>query len=412
MSRKDNLELLPEPEEPRMLTTIDSDAPGYPGDAYGISDEEARELRWPASPLKEILWPWGAITFALGAAFMLLVWPHINGYLSPVLPETEWAYESTGIRALQDSGLDGSGVHICMVDTGIDIAHPDFSNLTLAGFRDFYEGEHNLVRDVGEDSHGTMMAGLLVANGKFYGAAPGVDLSVALALGPSGTSGQEDRVAQAIRWCRITQKADIVSLSLGSDPGDGMGIQSETVLAVQEALDAGIFVVAAAGNTGYDTSISDVSVPANLRGVIAVGASTYGGSVWSNSANGSLLDPYSQENRSYPNQKPEVSAPGILLFSTTSTQIEPPYAYSTGTSDSTVLVSGALALILELHGTALAGDDGVIDSEEMEIVKRTLASSCSKTAISGSPHNEKGGYGILDAAQWASDIAFELNIAD
>ena len=410
MGHTDNLELLPEPEEPRMLTTIDPDAPGYPGEAYGISDEEARELRWPASPLREILWPWGAITFAFGAVFMLLVWPHINAHLSPILPETEWAYESTGIRELQDSGLDGSGVHVCMVDTGIDTTHPDFANLTLAGFRDFYEGEHDLVRDVGEDSHGTMMAGLLVADGKFYGAAPGVNLSIALALGPTGTAGQEDRVAQAIRWCRITQKADIVSLSLGSDPGDGMGIQSETVLAVQEALDAGIFVVAAAGNTGDDASINDVSAPANMRGVIAVGTSTRSGSVWSDSANGSLFDPYSQENRSYPNQKPEVSAPGVLLFSTTSTQIEPPYAYSTGTSDSTVLVTGALALILELHGTALAGDDGVFDVEEMEIVKRSLASSCDKTAISGSPHDVRGGYGLLDAAQWASDIAFELNL--
>ena len=411
MGHRDNLELLPEPEEPRMLTTIDSDAPGYPGEAYGISDEEARELRWPASPLREILWPWGAITFAFGVVFMLLIWPHINAYLSPVLPETEWAYETTGIRELQDAGLDGSGVHVCIVDTGIDAAHPDFSNLTLAGFRDFYEGEHDLVRDVGEDSHGTMMAGLLVANGKFYGAAPGVDLSIALALGPSGTSGQEDRVAQAIRWCRITQKADIVSLSLGSDPGDGMGIQSETVLAVQEALDAGIFVVAAAGNTGDDVSISDVSVPANMQGVIAVGASTRSGNVWSNSANGSMVDPYTQENRSYPDQKPEVSAPGVLLFSTTSTQIEPPYAYSTGTSDSTALVTGALALILELYGTALAGDDGVIDAEEMEMVKRSLASSCDKSGIDGSPHDVRGGYGFLDAVQWASDIAFELNLA-
>ena len=411
MGHRDDLELLPEPEEPRMLTTIDSDAPGYPGEAYGISDEEARELRWPASPLREILWPWGAITFAFGVVFMLLIWPHINAHLSPILPETEWAYETTGIRELQDAGLDGSGVHVCIVDTGIDATHPDFSNLTLAGFRDFYEGEHDLVRDVGEDSHGTMMAGLLVANGKFYGAAPGVDLSIALALGPSGTSGQEDRVAQAIRWCRITQKADIISLSLGSDPGDGMGIQSETVLAVQEALDAGIFIVAAAGNTGDDTSISDVSVPANMQGVIAVGVSTRSGNVWSNSANGSMVDPYTQENRSYPDQKPEVSAPGILLFSTTSTQIEPPYAYSTGTSDSTVLVTGALALILELYGTVLAGDDGVIDAEEMEMVKRSLASSCDKSGTDGSPHDVRGGYGFLDAVQWASDIAFELNLA-
>jgi len=70
MQPKDNLELLPEPEEPRMLTTIDSDAPGYPGEAYGITDEEAKELRWPATPLRKILWPWGAITFAVGTVFL------------------------------------------------------------------------------------------------------------------------------------------------------------------------------------------------------------------------------------------------------------------------------------------------------------------------------------------------------
>ena len=44
MGTMDNLELLPEPEEPRMMTTIDPDAPGYPGEAYGISDEEALSL--------------------------------------------------------------------------------------------------------------------------------------------------------------------------------------------------------------------------------------------------------------------------------------------------------------------------------------------------------------------------------
>ena len=220
----DNLELLPEPDDPRMMTAVDRDAPGYPGEAYGLSDEEAKQLRWPAAPLKEILWPWGAVTFAFGAVFMLLIWPHIDAYLSPVLPETEWAYESTGIRELQDSGLDGSGVHVCMVDTGIDIEHPDFANLSLVGFRDFYDNQHENIRDVGDDWHGTMMAGLLVADGKFRGAAPGVDLSIALALGPSGTTGQESFVAQAVRWCRITQEADIISLSLGSDPGSGMAI--------------------------------------------------------------------------------------------------------------------------------------------------------------------------------------------
>ncbi len=392
-----------------MMTTVDRDAPGYPGDAYGMSDEEAKQLRWPAAPLKEILWPWGAITFAFGAAFMLLVWPHINAYLSPVLPETEWAFESTGIRELQDSGLDGSGVHVCMVDTGIDAEHPDFENISLVGFRDFYEGQHDNIRDVGDDWHGTMMAGLLVADGKFRGSAPGVDLSVALALGPSGTSGNEDFVAQAVRWCRITQEADIISLSLGSDPGSGMAMQSETAQAVEEALESGIFVVAAAGNRDSGDMISDVSVPANIEGVIAVGTITRNGATWSQSATGSTIDPYTQENRSYPSQKPEVIAPGVLLLSTSGSYSEPPYAYSTGTSDSTVLVTGALALILQLHGEDLRGEDGEIGAEEMDLVKRTLASSCDKSVTEGAPHDSKGGYGSLDAVQWAADVGFELN---
>ena len=410
MAALDSLELLPEPDDPRMMTTVDKDAPGYPGSAYGLSDEAAKELRWPAAPIKEILWPWGAVTFAFGAAFMLLVWPHITAYLSPVLPETEWAFDSTGIRELQDSGLDGSGVHVCMVDTGIDIAHPDFTNLSLVGFRDFYQGEHDNIRDVGDDWHGTMMAGLLVADGKFRGSAPGVDLSVALALGPSGSSGDEDLVAQAVRWCRITQDADIISLSLGSNPGSGMTEQSQTARAVEEAIEAGIFVVAAAGNRDSGEVISDVSVPANVEGVIAVGAITRSGSVWSQSATGSAIDPYTQQNRSYPNQKPEVSAPGILLLSNAGSNLEPPYAYSSGTSDSTVLVTGALALILELHSEALHGEDGEIGLEEIALVKRSLASSSDKSSISDAPHDSKGGYGSLDAAQWAANVAFELNI--
>ena len=392
-----------------MMTTVDRDAPGYPGDAYGMSDEEAKQLRWPAAPLKEILWPWGAITFAFGAAFLLLVWPHINAYLSPVLPETEWAFESTGIRELQDSGLDGSGVHVCMVDTGIDAEHPDFENLSLVGFRDFYEGQHDNIRDVGDDWHGTMMAGLLVADGKFRGSAPGVDLSVALALGPSGTSGNEDFVAQAVRWCRITQEADIISLSLGSDPGSGMAVQSETAQAVEEALESGIFVVAAAGNRDSGDMISDVSVPANIEGVIAVGTITRNGATWSQTATGSAIDPYTQENRSYPSQKPEVIAPGVLLLSTSGSSSEPSYAYSTGTSDSTVLVTGALALILQLHGEDLRGEDGEIGAEGMDLVKRTLASSCDKSVTEGASHDSKGGYGSLDAVQWAADVGFELN---
>ena len=407
----EKLELMPEPEDSRILTAVDSEAPGYSGSDYGLTDQEARELRWPLGPMKKFLWPWGGVSFAIGTVLLLISWHSIQAYLWPFLPDSEWAFESTGIRELQDEGYFGSGVHVCIVDTGIDGDHPDFENLNLIGFRDFYDGNDADIRDVGNDYHGTLMAGLLVANGTYTGAAPEVDLSVAIALGPEGKSGQADRVALAIRWCRITQEADIISLSLGGDPGGGMSsLQSETVEAVNEALDAGIFVVAAAGNNGMKAGVNDVSIPANIPGVIAVGASTINGGVWLNSSVGSTIDPYSGEERSFPNQKPEVRAPGVKLFSTASTDIQPPYAYSTGSSDSTVIVVGALSLILEIHGEEMRGDDGVFDAGEMEQVKRALATSSLVSQEEDASHHNKRGYGYLDAVEWLKQVEFEFNI--
>ena len=403
---------MPEPEDSRILTAVDPQAPGYPGSDYGLSDQEARELRWPLGPMKEFLWPWGAVSFAIGTVLLLISWPFIQAYLWPYLPDSEWAYESTGIRELQSQGHFGSGVHVCIVDTGVDIDHPDFADVNLVGFRDFYDGDHEDIRDIGKDNHGTLMVGLLVANGTFIGAAPEVDLSVALALGPEGRSGQADRVAQAIRWCRITQDVDIISLSLGGDPGEGMkSLQSETVQAVTEALDAGIFVVAAAGNNGMKLNINDVSIPANIPGVIAVGASNSNGAIWLNSSMGSSNDPYSDGDREFPHQKPEITAPGVKMFSTAATDLQPPYAYSTGTSDSTVIAVGALALILEIHGDAMRGEDGVFDAEEMTLVKQALATSALEGEGGEASHHNKRGYGDLNAIAWLEEVEFLFNIA-
>ena len=404
----DRLELMPEPEDPRLLTTVDPRAPGYPGSAYGITDEEARRLRWPLDPLKEALWPWGAVFFSIGTVALLLAWPFVDSYLTPLLPDSEWAYETTGIRELQEGGLTGEGVSVCIVDTGLDILHPDLSDINIAGFRDFFDESNQEIKDIGSEYHGTMMVGILASNGTFLGAAPEASISIALALGPEGSSGQQDRVSLAIRWCRITQEADIISLSLGSDPGQGMGIETETVTSVQEALDEGIFVIAAAGNTGADSS--DVSVPANIEGVIAVGAYRSSGTIWPDSASGSDIDPYTGQSREYPHQKPEIIAPGVNIFSTASTELDPPYAYSSGTSDSTVFVTGALALILEQFGDEIAGEDGKIDSEEMAMVKRALANSANQESSSVGNHSSRLGYGSLNAMEWANQLSFQLNI--
>ena len=327
----------------------------------------------------------------------------------PILPDSEWAYEDTGIRQLQKEGFLGQGVHVCIIDTGIDMEHPDFSHQELIGFRDFVEEKHDKVRDVGEDSHGTLMSGLLISNGTFLGAAPEVDLSVALALDDEGSSGSGERVAQAIRWCRITQRVDIISFSLGGQPSD-FSSNSQTNIAVQEALDSGIFVVAAAGNTGLDLDINDVSQPSSLPGVISVGAISKSGYVWGSSAFGSSIDPVTGDERDFPNQKPEVVAPGVNIFSTASSTLSSPYAYSSGTSDSTVFVTGALALIIQQCGDSIEGSDGYIDEDEMRLVKHALARSSDRSNFESTNHNSHSGYGTLDLVKWSQEISFTFNV--
>ena len=87
-----------------------------------------------------------------------------------------------------------------------------------------------------------------------------------------------------------------------------MSTSSETVIAVNEALENGIFVVAAAGNLDIDSNDSDVSSPASLSGVIAVGAHDKRAIHGQTAASGSQIDPHTGEARSFPDQKPEIIA--------------------------------------------------------------------------------------------------------
>jgi subtilisin family serine protease len=254
------------------------------------------------------------------------------------------------------------------------------------------------------------MAGLLVANGSFLGAAPGVSLSVAISLGPDGKSANERMVSQAIRWCRISQDSDIISLSLGSAPGSSFPTSSDTMEAVREALEEGIFVIAAAGNSDSKQNQTDVSSPASIPGVIAVGAHDRNGDSWGDSAVGSEVDPETGEERMFPNQKPEILAPGVDLWSCRDSGRDPPYSFSTGTSDSTVIVTGALALILSLHGEYIAGENSIIDQHEMHLVKVALANSAKSESSPLVSHHTKNGYGLLDAEEWSRQVEIEFGI--
>ena len=403
-----NLEYLPEPEDPRMLTAIDPEAPGYAPSAYGATLNESNAWR---NATTEVLRqssprPWGILVALCVVSLLILAYPQMTLFFADALaPDSEWAYEDTNIYALQDQyGLSGDGVRVCIVDTGFEPDHPALNDVNLVGYRDFVGNENTIIQDRGKDSHGTMMAGILVANENYRGAAPNVDLIVAAALNAEGTTQSETTVADAIEWCWNEMDADIISLSLGGEPDPENPLGSLTADAVTDALNRGVFVVAAAGNSGgAGTEVTDVSVPANVGGVIAVGAVDINGDLWERTATGSDTEGADGNERIEPNQKPEVSAPGVDIISTSDPSFSIPYSLSTGTSDSTVFVTGALALILERHGAAL---ETIEDPYEMIImVKQALADSCQPNALQGGEHHPRWGYGVLDAVAWERAVA-------
>ena len=172
-----------------------------------------------------------------------------------------------------------------------------------------------------------------------------------------------------------------------------MSREGPSVSVVRRAVDNGIFVVAAAGNDGGSDDDGRVSVPSNVPRVISVGASVKGGGVWENSSLGSQTTS-DGELRTNPNLKPEILAPGENIVST---GIGDTWYTSSGTSDSTVFVTAALALILQDQPRFLpnSGSDGTCIDEVKSALRRSTINSDGTIS-----HDNKAGYGELNVVQW------------
>ena len=388
-----DVEYLPEPTDRSIVSAVDPTV-------IGFQDEWRSEIMgWAPLPVEPVVVRprrsrslGGLVAFAFLISLSLILWQNQWVVVELSMPQSEWAFEETGIRGLQDGGLTGEGVRVCMVDTGIDLTHEAFDGKEVV-FKDFIGGSATPL-DYGAVAHGTLMAGLLIANAHQQGAAPNVTLAMAAALQDNGegeNTGFDDDVADAIRWCQFDFKADIISLSLGGTERSGENDEGSSSSATRQATDAGIFVVAAAGNDGQNDD-GDVASPGSVRLAISVGATTQLGTIWENSSVGSPQDEQGTVRQS-PHQKPEVVAPGNRIISTGSENL---WYSSSGTSDSTVFVTGALALILEAYPSLKPSDSS--GSTCIELVKQALADSArSPLEVS---HDVEWGYGALDAEAW------------
>lgn len=179
--------------------------------------------------------------------------------------EIPWGLAAVHAQDAWNSGADGSGIKVCILDTGIDYNHPEFvrnGQSVIKASRNFVADGHPDARDGA--GHGTHVAGTIAAqlNGSgVAGVAPGVDLYIGRVLGDDG-SGTTSGVINGLNWC-VSQGAKVVNLSLGASRGS-----KTEQRAFDSAYSNGVLSVAANGNDGTNR----ISYPAAYSSVVAVAA--------------------------------------------------------------------------------------------------------------------------------------------
>jgi subtilisin family serine protease len=196
--------------------------------------------------------------------------------------DEQWHLSHLGISDELWNKTQGENIKIALIDTGIEKDHPDLSiNIDWHGY-DFVDDDND---PYDENGHGTMMAGLMVAecenNKNVCGVAPKAKI-IPYRIGGDlygNISFNSSNLAAAI-LAAADSDADIINLSLS---------MSESATWVTEAIDyaykKGKIIVAAAGNNGQ----AQISFPANLSNVIAVGATDKNNNLLSRSNYGNNL---------------------------------------------------------------------------------------------------------------------------
>lgn len=240
--------------------------------------------------------------------------------------------------AAWDLGLDGEGVTIAVLDTGVDAGHPDLAGQVMAA-ANFTDDE-----DVDDHhGHGTHVASLAAGtgagnDGERQGVAPGAQIISGKVLNDHG-EGQESWVIAGLEWA-VEQGADVVNLSLSGDP-DG---QNPVDVALEElAAGSDTLFVAAAGNGGAVTGASyTIGTPGTSPSALTVGAVQADDVLARFSSRG----PTSGDFR----LKPDLVAPGVeLLGARAGARDGDLYTPMSGTSMSTPVVVGAAALLRQQH---------------------------------------------------------------
>lgn len=280
----------------------------------------------------------------------------------------QWGLSKAEVPKAWNLGATGKGITVAVVDTGVDINHPDLQDNVVSGYNAI-TGVTGLSATQDNNGHGTHVSGIIAAelNGiGVVGVAYQAKIMPIKTMDRSG-EGTDDVIADGIVWA-ADHGAKIINLSLGSDT-------QEEILkeAVQYAIDQGCLVVAAGGNK--EDNLTTITYPAADPQVLAVTATDAN----DNLASFSLTGPSAG-----------LAAPGKHIVSDYWDNGSG-YATSDGTSMAAPFVAGVAALVWSTHPDFSA-----------DHIRQVLEDSAIDL---GSPGRDSSfGYGRVDA-YWAVKFA-------
>jgi type VII secretion-associated serine protease mycosin len=270
--------------------------------------------------------------------------------------DRQWHIAALGIAAAQTLS-QGDGVLVAVADTGVDARRGELTGAVIAG-KEFGEQANGDGR-TDTDGHGTAMAGLIAGRGLadgsgVLGVAPRARILPVRTI-RSEFGGSPTDLGAGIEWA-VSQGAQVICIAAGT------GEYPEIKQAVETAVRADVVVVASAGNR---PTAEHVAFPANIPGVLAVAGTDKSGDHAAISAAG-----------------PEVvlAAPAVDIVSTGAFG---KYVTGEGTSNSTAIVAGAVALVRAKFPGLSA----------VEVIRRLTATATDR----GKPgRDDEYGYGIVN----------------
>ena len=278
-----------------------------------------------------------------------------GGTEPPPAQRTPWSLNNGATGGLDAHGYSrGSGVTVCVVDSGIDKDHPDLAANIVGGENFVVEKGVIDSSNWGKDpnGHGTHAAGTIAAldnNIGSLGIAPEASIFAVRVLDRRG-SGSDSTVIAGIGAC-IDNNASIINMSLGRSGSPNLTIDPLRD-AIQAAKDAGIKVVVAAGNEGENLSGYVPAGYAMTISVSAVGVSL-DGIAFSTDAfvtGFDLMNLYAPTFNNFGLTSTDYAAPGVYVYSTYKNG---GYEILSGTSMASPFVAGVMALKMSVGKTSL-----------------------------------------------------------